>query len=327
MSFAFGARLAGARMDARQTDLVSEGMDARQADLVGEVMHARQADLVGEGADARGAGRVDKRMDARVADRAEEGLDVRPGGPAGVGMHARKGDVAFGLRGVHALAIAAIVLAAVAVRATEAYATRYQSLPALDWIESRPPLVESAEVPAAADLSRGLARALPLLTIRQDAQPRLPSFGPPGVIQRTVAGVRDAARIELASPGSYLPDQIPLRARLDVIVFNRALRAVAWSEVMAREMDIRDPETGLPQVRLTGPAQADALWIGAPSINSGSATTAGRRGAVGFVLQVTYFRRDASDAAAQADLSARAEALARQAAADWSEWLTTQLAA
>ena len=154
------------------------------------------------------------------------------------------------------------------MRASEAYATRYQSLPALDWIESRPPLLESAGAPAAADLARGLSRVLPLLTIREDAQPRLPSFGPPGVIQRTVAGVRDAARIELASPGSYLPDQVPLRARLDVIVFNRAPRAAAWSELMAREMDIRDPETGLPQARLSGPDEADAVWVGAPSLSA-----------------------------------------------------------
>ena len=43
------------------------------------------------------------------------------------------------------------------VRATEFYATRYQSLPVLDWLESRPPLAESADLPAAADLARGLA--------------------------------------------------------------------------------------------------------------------------------------------------------------------------
>ncbi len=259
----------------------------------------------GSSEQAAGAG-----ADARQADRAS-----------------RQADRAFGARGVHALAIVAVVLAAVAVRATEAYATRYQSLPALDWIESRPPLLESADAPAAAELARGLSRVLPLLIIREDAQPRLPSFGPPGVIQRTVAGVRDAARIELASPGSYLPDQVPLRARLDVIVFNRALRAAAWSQLMAREMDIRDPETGLQQVRLSGPDEPDGVWVGVPSLSSGNATIAGRRGAVAFTLQVTYFRPDATERADQADLTARAEAMARQAAADWSEWLSARLAA
>ena len=233
-------------------------------------------------------------------------------------------EVATGLRGVHLVAVTAILLAAVAVRATEAYTTRYQSLPALDWLESRPPLLESADVPAAADLARGLSRALPLLVIRDDARPRLPAFGPPAVIQRTVPGVRDAARIELGSPGTYLPDQLPVRARLDVIVFNRALRAAAWSEQMGRELDIRDPESGRRQVRMSGPDEPDGVWVVAPGSGGGVATVAGRRAATGFMLQVTFFRPDSSDPANLADLTARAEATARQAAAEWSSWLTTQ---
>lgn len=229
-------------------------------------------------------------------------------------------DLAIGVRGVHVLAVAAILLGAVAVRATEAYATRYQSLPALDWIESRPPLAESADAPAAADLARGLSRALPLLVVRDDARPRLPAFGPPAVIQRTVPGVRDAARIELGTPGSYLPDQVPVRARLDVIVFNRALRAAAWSELMARELDIRDPESGLQQVRMSGPEEADGVWVAAPGAGGGVATVAGHRAATGFMLQVTFFHPNTTDPASLADLTARAEATARQAAADWSTW-------
>ena len=231
---------------------------------------------------------------------------------------------AIGPRGVHVLAATAILLAAVAVRATEAYATRYQSLPALDWVESRPPLVESADVPAAADLARGLSRALPLLVIRDDARPRLPAFGPPAVVQRTVPGVRDAARIELGSPGAYLPDQVPLRARLDVIVFNRALRAAAWSELMAREMDIRDPENGLQQVRMSGPDEPDGVWVIIPKSGGGVATVAGHRAAVGFMLQVTFFHAAAADAATLADVTARAETTARQAAAAWADWAVTQ---
>ena len=224
------------------------------------------------------------------------------------------------MRVTPALALVAIVLAAVAVRATEAYTTRYQSLPALDWVESRPPLAEAADVPAATDLARGVPRVLPLLTIRDDARPRLPAFGPPAAVQRTVPGVRDAARIELGSVGSYAPDQLPLRARLDVIVFYRVLRAGAWSELMSREMDIRDPETGMPQVRMAGPDEPDGVWVGAPQFGGGVATVAGQRGVLGFMLQVTYVRAGASDPATQADLTARAEALARQAAADWSAW-------
>ena len=52
----------------------------------------------------------------------------------------------------------------------------------------------------------------------------------------------------------------------------------------------------------------------------------GRRGPVAFMLQVTYFRPGATERADQTDLTARAEALARQAVADWSAWLGAQLA-
>src|SRR5437762_3555171 len=156
------------------------------------------------------------------------------------------------IRGVHILALVGILLAVMAVRATEFYATRYQSLPVLDWVESRPPLAESADLPAAADLARGLARALPLLTIRYEAT-RIPTFGPPAFVQRTMAGVRDSARIELGSPGTFAATDLPIKARLDTIVFNRTLRAAAWSELMGYEMDVRDPETGEAQLRVAGP--------------------------------------------------------------------------
>jgi hypothetical protein len=43
------------------------------------------------------------------------------------------------------------------------------------------------------------------------------------------------------------------------------------------------------------------------------------------MLQVTFARRGPSDPAALADLSARAETIARQAAADWTVWLDQQL--
>ncbi|HEV7663255.1 MAG TPA: hypothetical protein VGQ62_06940 [Chloroflexota bacterium] len=230
------------------------------------------------------------------------------------------------IRGIHVLALAAIALAALSVRATESYTTRYQSLPVQDWLESRPPLAESAALPAATDLVRGLARTMPLLTIRDDARPRLPAFGPPAYVQRTMGGVRDAARIELASPGQFAIDAVPVRARLDVIVFNRRGRATAWSELMAREMDIKDPESGAAQARTAGPDERDDVWVIAPRSGGGVATVSGRRGAVGFVLQVTYLRT--SDAPADlVDLSARAETTARQAAADYAGWLTQQLPA
>lgn len=212
------------------------------------------------------------------------------------------------------------------MRATEFYATRYQSLPVLDWVESRPPLAEAADLPAAADLARGLARALPLLAVRYEG-PMVPAFSPPAFVQRTMGGVRDAARIELGSPGEFKAGDLPVKARLDTIVFNRALRAAAWSELMGYEMDVRDPESGDAQVRLGGPDEPHGVWLVAPPLRGGVVTIAGHRGPVGFVLQVTFSRPGPNDSAALADLSARAETIARQAAADWTAWLDQQLSA
>ena len=226
------------------------------------------------------------------------------------------------------LGLAAIVLAAVSVRATELYASRYQSLPVLDWIESRPPLAESANVPASEDLARGLSYALPLLIIRDDAHTRLPDFAPPGVFQRTIGGVRDASRIELGTPGTYSLGRVPVDALLEAIVFDRALRAKAWAELMGREMDIRDPVSGQYQSRVAGPDEPDGVWVGRPDQAGGVATVVGHRGAVGFVLKVTFARllsTDSGDIAKLTDLSARAEALARQGASDWTAWLAQQL--
>ncbi|MGI9146665.1 MAG: hypothetical protein ACR2IK_09000 [Chloroflexota bacterium] len=229
------------------------------------------------------------------------------------------------IRGIHVLGLVAIALSAAALRATEFYATRYQSLPVLDWIESRPPLAESANLPAAEDLARGLSRALPLLVIRDDARPHLPAFSPPAILQRTMGGVRDASRIELGSAGAFASNQVPVRARLDVIVFNRALRAAAWSALMAREMDILDPESRLNQAVLARPDEQDGVWVVAPRAGGGIATVAGHRGPVGFVLQVSLLRSETADAAELIGLSARAETIVRQGAANWTDWLTRQL--
>ncbi len=227
--------------------------------------------------------------------------------------------------GRHVLALAALLLAALAFRGTEYYTTRYQTLPVLDWLESRPPLVQATTVPAAADLARGLVRTTPVLVIRDDVRPLQPVFGPPAFVQRTVGGIRDAAAIQLGTPGAFGRDTDPIQARLDVIVFNRVLRAAAWSELMARELDVRDPVSGQPQVRVSEPSDADGVWVVAPP-NGGSATITGYRGSVGYALQVTYRRVDATGPAAMLDLNARAEAGARRIAADWTAWLERQLA-
>jgi hypothetical protein len=232
------------------------------------------------------------------------------------------------IRGVHVLALTAIVLAALAVHSTESYTTRYQTLPVLDWLQSRPPLVESTNVPAAADLARGLARVVPWLVIRADVRPLTPLFTPPAIFQRTIPGVRDAARIELGTPGAYPALQIPVQARFDAIVFDRTSQAAVWVELLGREMDIKDPENLRPQERIAGPDEPDTVWVVSPSGQKGGiATVVGHRGPVGFVLQVTYLRSDVNDPATRIDLTSRAETAARQAANDWSAWLSTQLAA
>jgi hypothetical protein len=198
----------------------------------------------------------------------------------------------------------------------------------LDWLESRPPLSDSADVPAAVDLARGAARALPLLVLSDEPQTQTPVFGPPSSVQRMVGGVRDAARVNLASPDVSDTDAAPVSARLDVIVFNRTQRATAWTRLMGSAMDIRDPESGAPQVRIAGPEEADTVWVTAPGpVSGGVATVVGQRGPVGFVLQVTFSHDANADAATLVDLSARAEVVARQAARDWSDWLDRQMAA
>ncbi|HEY2593431.1 MAG TPA: hypothetical protein VGK33_06000 [Chloroflexota bacterium] len=231
------------------------------------------------------------------------------------------------MSGIHLLIAVAMLLAAVSVEATEQYTSRYHSLPVLDWLESREPLTDSANVPTAIDLARGVSRAMPLLVIRNDARTQMPVFGPPSSIQRVVGGVRDAARIDLGSPGSYPSGGQPVSARLDVIVFNRTPRADEWARLMGRAMDIRDPDSGLDQVRVAGPEEQDVVWLAAPGpAPSGIATVVGHRAAVGFVLQVSVHRDPNPDPAELVDLNARAEVLARQAASAWSGWVNQQMA-
>jgi hypothetical protein len=79
-------------------------------------------------------------------------------------------------------------------------------------------------------------------------------------------------------------------------------------------------------VRLSGPDEADGVWLAAPKENSRVATVAGTRGSVAFELQVTCQRGGADSPEDQIDLSARAETIARQTATAWTHWLEGQLA-
>jgi hypothetical protein len=234
--------------------------------------------------------------------------------------------------GLLVLATVAIILGAIALRGTELYTSRYQSLPALDWLESRPPVTESKDTPTAADLAHGLARTTPLLVIGDDVRPWTPVFGPPAVVQRSMGGVRDAARITLVSPDAVSAADAPVSARLYTIVFDRSLRAQEWSMLMGREMDIRDPDSGLSQVHVSGPDETDGVWVVSPRQTGGIATVVGHRGPVAFDLQVTYgptpppLPPDATSARPEVvDLSARAEAAARQMAGEYAAWLTGEI--
>jgi hypothetical protein len=233
------------------------------------------------------------------------------------------------LGGRHAIILASLVLSAITLRATEVYTTQYQTLPAMDWLESRPPLVESSHVPPAVDLVRALPGLQPWLVIHDDARPLLPIFGPPGAIQRTMGGVRDAARIQIGSPGMSASQVVPVLTRLDAIVFNRALRADAWQQLISSTvgLDFRDPDEGLFQVRVSGPDERDGVWLAAPKDGGQIATVAGHRGTVAFELRVYCRRANSNNVQDQLDLSARAESIARESAAVWTAWLDAQIGA
>ena len=111
-----------------------------------------------------------------------------------------------------------------------------------------------------------------------------------------------------------------------MIVFNRTVRAAAWADLMTRVLDVRDTATGAGQVRVAGGGASDGVWMVRPDAGGGAATVMGHRGPVWFQLKVTGDTPGASRPEEQLDLSARAEALAREAAADWTGWLEAHLA-
>jgi hypothetical protein len=78
---------------------------------------------------------------------------------------------------------------------------------------------------------------------------------------------------------------------------------------------------------LSGPEEPDGEWVTQPRETASIATVVGHRGPVGFMLEVTFYRPEALAPAERADLTARADAVARQAAVDWSGWLGQQLPA
>jgi hypothetical protein len=224
------------------------------------------------------------------------------------------------------LVLVGLGFALMALRACERYTSEYQTLPALDWLESRPPLAEAGDLPLAMDLARGLLVAQPLLVIRDDARPYVPGLGPPSLSRRTIGGVRDAAVIQIGTPEVTRPR---LQLVLRVAVFYRSQRAAAWTGLLDHEFDLRDPGTGTAQLRLTGADEPDRVWVTHPGESpGGEATVVGQRGPVVFELQALVQPSSPGPLtpAGAVDLSARAERVARQAATDWTAWLAARLA-
>jgi hypothetical protein len=142
-----------------------------------------------------------------------------------------------------------------------------------------------------------------------------------------MGGVRDAAVIQLATPELTRPRA---RVTLRVAVFFRALRAAAWASLLDHEFGLRDPRTGTAQLRVSGADDVDRVWVTQPGdASGGEATVIGARGPVAFQLQAQTqltvpLPPDSGSTPELLDLSARAERIVRQAAADWTAWLERQ---
>ena len=148
------------------------------------------------------------------------------------------------------------------------------------------------------------------------------AVGPAGIITGASSGIGAACAVEFGRLGARL-----ILASLPTPGLAQTVAAVerVGGSATAVEMDVRDPESGSAQVRVAGPDEADGVWLIRPPQSGGVATIAGHRGPVGFMLQVTFARPGTNDPAELTDLSARAEATARQAAADWTAWLSQQM--
>jgi len=227
------------------------------------------------------------------------------------------------------LALLAIGLGVLALRGCERYTQEFQTLPALDWLDAGP-FSQAGAVPPAAELGRGMAQAAPYLPLRDDAVPYSPDVAPPGRTQVTASGVRDAARISFGIGSAVAPappgrDEVSVS--LEVIVFYRIQRAAAWAELLTREMDIRDPQSGALQFRTGGPDGPDRVWVTVPreaTARTGESTVLGDRGPVTFELKARIVRSTMQDPRELVELAGRAEALARATAAAWTAWLIRQ---
>jgi hypothetical protein len=217
----------------------------------------------------------------------------------------------------------------IALRGCERYAQEYHTLPQLDFVESLPWLSSAESVPTATNLALGLGAVATSLPLRRDVEPYIPQVAPPGRNQRTASGVRDAARVTFGTTPN-MPGAADQQTTMifSVIVFYSELRADAWFQLLTREMDIRNPETGALQLRSSGPGSgSNRVWITLPHealTGTGEASVIGTRGPVQYQLRVQLHRSDATTQEALLDLASQAELLARQTSIDWEGWLARQ---
>lgn len=203
----------------------------------------------------------------------------------------------------------------------------YQTFPFADWLEAQPPLLESGAVPPAGDLLQGAVWALPEMPLGAGPVPFYFAFTVPGVIVREVSGVRDGSELlreTAAAPaaGEYA------RVRFKVLVFNRSIRAGAWADMRATQMDLGRQQTLEGKYfRTTGPDAPYELWVERPGnapYPSGHAVAIARRGPIGLEIDAVSEQQLAIDRTSELELSARAQRLAGRAAAGWLAWLQAQ---
>ena len=222
------------------------------------------------------------------------------------------------------LALLAVALAFLSVRACEKYVLAYQALPALDWVETLPGLDQSRGVPPARDLAGYLAASAPQFGASGELDDYRPLFTTPGIFIRGVGGVRDGATSAKATPGD---GEDRVYVRLYVTVFHRAERARAWSELRAIKLDLAREALGeVRQLRVSGPDERDIYWVQTPSRPSpgdAQVTAVGYRGPVAFELE-DYARVREVDTGDPLDQSARLETIARGVVADWTAMLVRQ---
>ncbi len=220
-----------------------------------------------------------------------------------------------------------VALAFAGARGSERYAREYQTLPALDWIETLPALSQAASVPAAAELSRGLPTVVPGLLRTAGPDSFSPVFGPYGMFQRSIAGVREAAVTWFDLAPAAAGGEGPARVGFSVLVFHQSARARAWVDLYAFQPDFGRSEIGAPVYRTSGPDEPDRIWVAGPDQSGrrgGRALAAGSRGPVAYVVDVALSPAGLGPAESPLGSALAADGEVRRILHAWTAWLQAQ---